>query len=291
MWTRRVAAPIAAVAVAALFSVGASQAAASGLSVSRAQKLAHKLELKQQRERSLVFTFVGDPVRRSSARIDFPYRDRSTADILCIAKIVVTQTGNSRSAKLQGAKCHGIPSEILNYEAVTRSLAHDVKVAGPDVRASLRKYDRAVANCSSVAVPKNRRKDVKLIFWAGGEQAFYGPLRTRLGDFETALKDVHGSDPGMTRGVEAWDRQLVLVDELPAAAADPCGAVKQWAANGFSDGTAPADFSELKVIRSQMKAQVKVLDETAAYFGEQGARPSAASAFSPTGLRAIVSGH
>ena len=292
-WTKRVAAPVVAVAAGALLIAGGSPAAAASgsLSVSAAKKLAHKLEEKQRRERSLVFTQLGDPVRRSSTRIDFPYRDRSTTDVLCVARIVVVQTGDRRNADIRGAKCHGIPTEILNFEAVTRSLRKAVKAAAPEVQKSLDSYGKSVSRCHKVVVPKARRSDVKLLMKAGGEAAFWLPLRSQLDDFDVALHDVHARDPSMVRGVDAWDRTLVLVDELPPAAAHACRAVRQWADNNFSKDTAPADFDELKVVLHEFPVQQKVLRETAAYLDDQGVVPRVASVFAPPGILAVANPH
>jgi hypothetical protein len=292
-WTRKVAALVVAVVTGALLVAGASPAAAASgtLSVSAAKKLAHKLVEKQRRERSLVFAYLGDPKRRSSTRIDFPYRDRSTTDVLCLARIVVVQSGDKRNADIRGAKCHGIPTEILNFEAVTRSLRKAVKAAGPDVRKSLARYEQAVSRCHDVVVPKARRNDVRLLMKAGGQAAFWLPLRSQLDDFDVALHDVHGQDPSMVRGVEAWDRTLVLVDELPPAAAHPCRAVREWADHNFSKDTAPADFDELKVVLHEFPVQQKVLRETAAYLDDQGVVPKVASVFAPPGILAVANPH
>ena len=289
-WTRKVAAPVVAVAVGALLVAGGSQAAASSgtLSVSVARHLAHKLEAKQRRERSLVFIELGKPHRRSSTRIDFPYRDRSTSDVLCTAKIVVVQTGSKRSADLRGAACHGIASEILGFERATRAVKHAVTDAAPDVRKSFDRYDKSLSQCDKVVVPKSRRDDVNLLVRAGGVAAFYLPLTTTLDDYDTALHDVHGHDPSMARGVQAWDKTLVLRDELPPAAAHACRAVRNWAANGFSDSSAPANFDELKVVVHQFKVQSKVLDKTARYLADQGAVAKVARVFAPAGMLALV---
>ena len=268
---------------------GSPAAASSGeLSVSAARKLAHKLELKQRRERSLVFTELGDAHRRSANRIDFPYRDRSSSDVLCIARIVVTQTGTKRSANLTDAKCHGIPTEILDFEAVTRALRNSVKAAAPDVRKSLTRYDRSLSQCYKVVVPKSHRKEVALLVKAGGVAAFYLPLRSQLDDFDVGLHDVHGHDPTMVRGVEAWDRTLVLIDQLPPAAAHACRAVREWADNHFSKDTAPADFDELKVVLDQFPVQYRTLNKTASYFADQGAVRRVAKVFAPAGILALV---
>jgi hypothetical protein len=289
-WTRKVAAPVAAVAAGALLFAGGSQAAAASgtLSVSAARHLAQKLEQKQRRERSLVFTELGHAIRRSSNRIDFPYRDRSTSDVVCDARIVVVQTGSSRSADLKGVKCHGIPTEILNYEAVTRSLRNAVKAAAPDVRQSFKRYDKSLSQCDRVTVPKSHRKQVELLVKAGGVAAFYLPLRSQPDDFDVALHDVHGHDPSVTRGVAAWDRTLVLVDELPPAAAHACRAVREWADHNFSKDTAPADFDELKVVLHEFPVQYRTLDETAAYLHDQGVVPRVAKVFAPAGILALV---
>ena len=113
--------------------------------MSAARHLAHKLEAEQRHKRSLVFTELGSAIRRSSTRIDFPYRDRSKSDVLCTARIVVVQTGSKRSADIKGVHCNGIPSEILSFEQVTRTLSHAVKQAAPDARKSLHEYDKSLS--------------------------------------------------------------------------------------------------------------------------------------------------
>ena len=80
----------------------------------------------------------------------------------------------------------------------------------------------------------------------------------------------------------------MLFDSLPAAAADPCHAVKKWSDNGFSSDTAPADFGELKVELSQFAAQSRALDQVSKYLDDAGVRPTPARAFAPNGLLALA---
>jgi hypothetical protein len=290
-WTKRVAAPIVAVAATLLLVLGASEAAAADsgtLSVKSARKLAQKIVKKQHRERDLIFARLGKPHRRSSKRIDFPYADRSTENVLCVARIVVVQTGSERHADLTGAKCHGIPSEILSYEKITRSLATYVDGHRADVRKSQRDYDKSLATCDGIVVPTGRAKQVDLLLNMGGERAFYAPLRDRLGTFATRLRDVGGEDPSAVRGIDAWDAVLIVFDELDPVLADPCPAIRQWSDDGWTDDTAPVDFDELKVERHELRGETKTLKEVAAYLADAGLRQRIAAAFAPAGLRAIV---
>jgi hypothetical protein len=288
MWTKKVAAPITAVATAAaFFAVGGASvasAASNGLTVHQARHLAHKLVVKQRRERSLVFTHLGKPIRRSPSRIDFRYEDRSTADVLCRARIVVRQTSGERHADLVGAKCHGIPSDVLGYEAATRRLIKSFPDYAKRVSRSMGRYDRGVADCDYISVPRDRADEVDLLFDLGFTYAFYKPLRTRLGSFAEALHDVHPSDPDLVAGMESWDNFLILFDELDPATQDPCAAVKEWAANDFSDESAPADFSELRVERQELRDEARRLRRVAKHLADAGAVRRTAIRFSPTGI-------
>jgi hypothetical protein len=290
MWTRKVAASIVAAATMALLATGAGTAAAADnvLSVKAARNLAEKLEAKQREERSLKFTSLGKANRRSSRRIDFPYRDRSTRDVVCKATIVVVQTSEERNADLRGVRCDGISTELLDYERVTRRMRHRVREAGDEVRRSDREYAKALARCEELVVPKSRRDEVRLLFMLAERRAFYSPIRGRLDDFNVALHDVNGQDPRMVRGVDAWDRTLVLFDELPVATKSPCKAAREWAEEDYSSDSAPADFAELRVIRKQFGVQEDVLNETARYMRNNGVFPAIAAAFSPRGLRKLV---
>ena len=291
-WTRKVAAPIAAAAVASLVAVAAPGAsAASGtLSFHSARHLAQKLAAKQRRERSLRFTQLGHATRRSSRRIDIDYRDRSTSDVLCDAVIVVVQHSDHRSADLRDADCHGIPSEILLYEDVTRDLRQGAKKRADEVRNSVSDYNASLGACDYIVVPRSRRDEVDLLFDTGATRAFYRPLRGRLNRFDEALHDVNGQDPDVTKGVDAWDRTLVLLDELPAATKDPCAAVKQWADDGWTDDSAPADFSKLRVVHHQFRVQEKVLNKSAAHLDDEGVVRHVAQTFAPRGLRKLTTG-
>ena len=281
-WTRTVAALLVAAATAALLAVGAGTAAASStLSFSKARHLAERLARQQREKRSLRFTELGHAHRVSSSRIDFRYADRSTDNVLCRATIVVVQTSDSRHADLTDVACHGIPSEVLSYERVTRHMRSDVKDRAGDVSRSVHDYDSSLGRCDGIVVPKKRRSQVDLLFKLGGTRAFYTPLRPALDRFNTALHDVHGEDPRTTRGVDAWDRTLVLLDELPDVTADPCPAVKKWAKHGFSSDSAPADFGRLGVIRKQFGVQEQVLDEVAHHLRDSGVYPKIAAAFTP----------
>lgn len=282
-WTKRVAAPIVAVATTAAFFVagGGSVAAAAetGLSFHQARHLAHKLVVKQRHERSLLFTHLGKPHRRSSTRIDFRYTDRSTDDVLCTAKIVVRQTSGSRHADLTGAKCHGIPSDILGYERVTHRLGQSLPNFFGRVQKSLGRYNKSVADCDYVAVPKNRAKDVDLLMSMGFEYAFLHPLRERLGTFASSLHDVHAGDPTLLSGLDSWDNVLIIFDEFVPATHDPCAAVKEWAANDWSDESAPADFGKLRVERDQLNEESRNLRRVAKHLADAGARRGTAVLF------------
>jgi hypothetical protein len=289
-WTRRVAAPVAAVAaVTALLAVGTSEAAASTITVHQARALAEKIVAQQRHKRSLVYAQLGDPVRKSSSKIVFPYRDRSTSNVLCTARIVAVATSSSRRADLKDSQCNGIAGDVLAFERATRSLVHSVRVdLGAKVRKSRRHYRSSLAVCDQVSVPRSRRGDVKLLVRAGGAWAFYSPLRSRLGTFSSQIDNVSTGDPNLVRGQKAWDRTLVLFDSLPAAASNPCRAVKKWADNGFSSDTAPADFGELKVELSQFADQSRALDQVAKYLDDAGVRRTPARAFAPNGLLALA---
>jgi hypothetical protein len=288
-WTRKVAASIVAVATLALLASAAGPAAAdAALSVKSARHLAQKLADKQERERDLKFTHLGRAHRRSSNRIDFPYRDRSEEDVLCNATIVVTQSGSKRNAEIRDVECDGIPGEILAYEKVTRKMRHRVRDRDDEIRESVGDYVRAVERCDDLTVPSKRRDEVTLLFDTAGTRAFYAPIRGVLDDFNVALHDVNGEDPRVTRGVDAWDRTLVLFDELPNATKHPCRAVRRWADHDFSSDSAPADFDELRVIRKQFGAQEQILNETARHLAEAGVFPAIAKAFAPRGLRKLV---
>ena len=290
-WTRRVAAPVAAAAaVTGLLAVGTAEATASTLTVHQARALADKIVAQQRHKRSLVYTQLGDPIRKSSSKIVFPYRDRSTSNVLCTARIVVVaSSSSSRRADLKGSQCNGIAGDVLAFERATRSLVHSVRVdLGAKVRKSRRRYRSSLAVCDQVSVPRSRRGDVKLLVNAGGVWAFYSPLRSRLGTFSSQIDNVSTGDPNLVRGQKAWDKVLVLFDSLPAAASNPCGAVKKWANNGFSSDTAPADFGELKVELSQFAEQSRALDQVAKYLDDAGVRPTPARAFAPNGLLALA---
>jgi hypothetical protein len=272
-----------------LLALGVAPAAADGtLSVRSARHLAQKLADKQRSERSLKFTHLGGAHRRSSTRIDFPYSDRSSKDVLCEAAIVVVQSGGGRHADMHDVACHGIPSEILAYEKVTRRMRHRARQQADAVGKSMDDYGKELAGCDDLVVPKARRDEVDLLFDVSGTRAFYKPLRSLLDDFNVALHDVHGQDPRMTRGVDAWDRTLILLDELPDATKRPCKAVRRWAESDYSSDSAPADFAELRVIRKQFPAQEKILNETARHFADEGAFPAIAQAFAPRGLRRLL---
>lgn len=289
-WTRRVAAPIVAVATLALLATGAGPAAAADneLSIKAARNLAKKLAAQQREERPLKFNSLGKAHRRSSRRVDFPYKERSSRDVICDATIVVVQTSDRRSADIRGVECDGMSTELLRYERVTRRMRHRVREAGDEIRKSNRDYEKSLERCDDLVVPKGRRDEVSLLFRLGKTRAFYSPIRGRLDDFNVALHDVEGQDPAMLRGVDAWDRTLVLYDELPNATKNPCRAVRNWAEEDYSSDSAPADFGELRVIRNQFKVQEQVLNETARHMADEGVFPAIARAFAPRGLRKLV---
>lgn len=278
-----------AAATLALLALGAAPAAAdSALTFKSARHLAQKLADKQEQKRSLKFARLGHADRVSSNRIDFAYADRSSDDVLCNATIVVEQSGDHRTAELRDVECDGIPGEILAYERITRKMRHRARGQAKAVRQSVDDLERSLGKCDKVVVPRNRRDEVEVIVDLGRTRAFYAPLRATLDKFNIALHDVHGEDPRATRGIDAWDRTLVLIGQLPPATKRPCKAIAKWAENDFSDDSAPADFTQLKVIRQQFGAQEKILNEASDYLGEAGVFPAIARAFAPRGLRALI---
>jgi hypothetical protein len=201
---------------------------------------------------------------------------------------VVVQTSTRRSAKIVGSRCHGIPSEVLDFERASKAFARSVDRVAPDVRESLRRYQRSVDRCDKLDVPRRFRGDVRALFTTGGVRAFLDPLRSRIHDFVDALDSIDPQDPFLINGTTAWDRLVTLDESMPPATANVCGSLRRWSKSGFDPDEAPADFDVLRVIRRGIRKQDEVIARTALHMLRVGVVRNAAADFTPEGILAVV---
>src|SRR3954453_839637 len=108
--TKRGVPAVAIALIAALGFTGSASAQSKALSVPTASKLARTLAAKQVKGRDVVSFHIYAPVRLGRNKVAFLYDDRSTANVFCTARIVITQRSPSaRStiirARFQGSKC------------------------------------------------------------------------------------------------------------------------------------------------------------------------------------------
>jgi hypothetical protein len=253
-----------------------------------ARSLALRLARGVARERKVAVWHLSDPVKLRRDRAVFLYDDRSRTNVFCTAKIVIEQGSRVRRAFFAAGRCATVPGEALAMERVTLALVRAVRAKGPAVRRSLREYERQLADCQDLVVPRRRQADVERLLDAGATRAFVGPIFVQLDGFATALQDVQPEDPDLVRGVVGWRRLLTLVNALPRAAGDACSAVRQWAANAWAPEAAPADLDELRRQSESLERQDRAIERTAARLARLGVLPQAALGFTPDGLFDLV---
>src|SRR3954469_7231389 len=123
-------------AAATLASVGAATADARVLSYGTAKALAKQLAEKQVRGRDVISFHLLKPKRVSATRFVFLYDDRTSGDVYCTARLIVSSVTRGRttnvSARFAGQRCAGITADVLKFEAITRRAQRDLRARTAD---------------------------------------------------------------------------------------------------------------------------------------------------------------
>jgi hypothetical protein len=273
--------------IAALGFTGSAAAQSKSLSVTAAGKLARKLAAKQIRGRDVVSFHIYAPARSGRNRVAFHYDDRTTANVFCTARILVTRrVGSTRTvirARFRNARCKGIPADVLAVEAVTRNAVRAMRGTTVATADSLDALERSVKRCRKLDVPRARRSAVAAILDIALVQALEGPNDAALGDFVTALGDVDTTNATLTAGIAAWADYVAAIRSLPAIP-DPCATLQKWAQAGWAADQSPIDLNAYKAIDTRTSADDRAITRAARLLARAGVFPRTVVQFTPQGL-------
>jgi hypothetical protein len=274
-------------AAASLASVGAATADARVLTFRTAKTLAKQLAEKQVRGRDVISFHLLKPKRVNANRFVFLYDDRTTGDVYCTARVIVTSVTRGRttriSARFAGQRCAGIPSAVLKFEAITRRAQRDVRANTSATLDALAVVKRSTKRCRALKVPRSRTRDANALFDVALVEALERPNDAALGGFVQRLLGAKVSNARLAAGAGAWEDYLALVRSLPTVD-DPCGALKAWKRAGFKASDAPIDFAAYRSLARRADADQRTITRAARLMAARGAFPNAALGFTTDGL-------
>ena len=258
-------------------------ASAATLSERLATRTATKLVKKQlaDEDRNLVEAriSVGERVSRNVYR--FLYDDLNREGEICTGVIDVRLSGTTiRGRFLSGSTCEAPGDGALAVRNATRAAARQFLRAEPALRRSVRRYTRAIAPCESLEVPTARRDEATLLLSTGLVQATFGPLAPTLDGFATTLGSLGLAGDQLEKGALAWRDFVDGARSLPTLSPDACAVLAEWAANGFSDETAPVDFAALRTLMDRLEADGAEVRRTSRFLARLGIDPLTAVEFS-----------
>ena len=252
-----------------------------------ARRIAARLGRQVARERRARWWQLSPALKVRSTRVVFEYGER-IGDQHCTARVVVEQTRTLRRAALIGGRCRAVPREALAIERSTSALIRAAQAKWPDVVRSLRRYTRELRGCERLVVPRDRRDDVRRLLEVGEAVALLSPLLAHLDAFVMALEDIQPQDRELAAGVDAWRRLLTRFTALPAAAADACTAVREWAAQAYARDAAPVDFEELRLAIKAIRRHEERIAIAAARLFDVGVSPRVVLGITPEGIAALT---
>ena len=273
--------------IAALGFTGSASARTNALSVPTASKLARKLAAKQVTGRDVVSFHIYAPARVGRNRVAFLYDDRTTANVFCTARIVVTRRVSSRTttirARFAGSACKGIPGDVLATEAATRNTVRALRGTAAATADSLDALERSVKRCRNLDVPRARRAAVAAILDISLVEALEGPNDAALGDFVTALNNVQTTNTTLTAGIAGWTDYLAAVRSLPAIP-DPCATLQTWAQAGWAADQSPIDMAAYRAADERTTVDQRAISRAARFLARSGVFPRTVQQFTPEGL-------
>ncbi|MEA2443173.1 MAG: hypothetical protein QOJ12_465, partial [Thermoleophilales bacterium] len=165
------------------------------------------------------------------------------------------------------------------FRTVARTTGDAFLKAQPALIKSVRRYVRTIQPCETLNVPADRQDEATLMLSTGLTQAATRPLSTLLDDYATTLQSLAATDQQLAKGAAAWRDYVDGVRSLPAFAPNACSVLAEWAANGYTDETAPTDFAALKTLVDRLQADGAEIRRTARYLAALGIDPVTAVEF------------
>jgi hypothetical protein len=268
-------------------AVGAATAEARALSYKTAKALARQLAERQVRGRDVISYHLAKPMRVSATQFVFLYDDRTSGDVFCTARLIVSSVTRGRtttvSARFAGQRCAGIPSAVRTFEALTRRAQRDLRVNTAATLDALAVVKRATKRCSSLQVPRSKVRDGTALFDVALVEALERPNDAALGNFVDGLTGAHVGNATLAAGADGWSDYLTVVRSLPTVD-DPCGALRAWKRAGFTAASAPIDFAAYRSLARRADADQSAILRAARLMAARGAFPNAAVGFTTDGM-------
>jgi hypothetical protein len=274
--------------VAASFAIGGvATAQAKSLPYKTAKTLAKRLAEKQVKGRDVVSFHLLLPRRVGDSRIVFQYDDRTTANVFCTALVVVDQRVSGRVTKI-GARftaqdCHGIPSEVLKFEAITRTAQRELRANTAPTVEAVDAVKASARRCRAVKVPRSKRDEASALFDIALVEALERPNAAAVGRFAAGLLAVKAKNATLAAAALAWADYAATVTALPDVT-DPCGLVKAWGKAGFAADKAPIDFAAYRALDRRAAVDRQAIRRGARLLAKDGVFPNAVVGFTPSGL-------
>ena len=272
-------------ALSLLASLAVAQTA-SGRTLSErlATKQATRLLKKQLRDRKrrLVEARITVGGRVDRSRFAFLYDDLSRNGDVCTATIDVRLRppgGNTVVAKFVDAKCESPGDEALAFRASARAAGVAFVKKQRSVVRSINRYIDDAQACESLKVPKDRQDEATLLLAAGITQATTRPLSGTLDDYATKLQAIGAEDEQFAKGAAAWRDFTDAARSLPKLPQGYCTALGEWAEKGYTDETAPVDFTALRALATRVQGDGAEVRRTARQLAKFGIDPVTTAAF------------
>lgn len=264
----------------------AQSAEAQTLSARKAESLAKRLLNKQLKSnRNLVEARISARERVSSRTIRYLYDDLSRNGVVCVGVIQVRRTGNTFRATFTSTHCERPGTEGLAFRAAARAAGTEFVRRERSLVRSLTRFTDSAQPCETLDVPNDRVDEATLLLSAGLTQATVRPLRSMLEDYASTLQSLGVTDAQLGKGAAAWRDFVSGAGTLPHFQQGYCAVLAEWAANGFTDETAPVDFAALQALTDRLQADGAEVRRTARYMARVlGIDPVTANAFSLNNL-------
>jgi hypothetical protein len=264
--------------------VVAESASARTLSARVAQDTATSLVKKQlnNRKRDLVEARITVGRRVNSSRFTYLYDDLDRKGDVCTGKIdvrLIPPGGNAVRAKFVSTHCAAPGDEALAFRTVARSTGRAFLRAQPALIRSVRRFVRNSQPCETLNVPSGREDEATLLLAAGLTQAANRPIRPVLEEYAATLQSLAPTDPQLAKGAAAWRDYVDGVRSLPPLAPSACAVLAEWAANGYTDETAPVDFAALTALFGRLRADGDEIRRTSRFLARVGIDPVTAVEF------------
>jgi hypothetical protein len=251
------------------------------LAVSQATKLMNK-QLKDRKRRLVEARItVGERINRN--RWVFLYDDLNRRGDVCTGTIdvrLVPPGGNTVVGRfLRDTNCERPGDEALGFRAAARFAGVAFAKKERSVLRSVTRYIEQAQACEDLNVPDDRQDEALLLLSTGLTQATLRPLSGTLDAYAATLQSLGATDAQLVKGAAAWRDYVDAVRSLPKFQQSYCTVLADWGAKGYTDDTAPVDFTALRALSVRLQADGAEVRRTGRHLAELGIDPVTVQAF------------